>query len=317
MTEYIDRLHPLTLFGYFVSVMGLAMFIRHPGFQIISFLAAILVSGMLARDAEYGGKRLRGIVWSIVLFFVIALINPLVSHNGATVLFYINGARITLEAIIYGVVTAIMLMGVLRWCRALSYVMNSNRLIYLLGRLSARAALLCSMVIRFVPNYRRQAAVIRGVQRQLGLYGSNSLPERLRAECRVFSAMVTWSFEHSVNTADSMQARGYGSGKRTIYHDNHICIRDVVLLIAEIFLTAATICVITTNKIQVLYYPYIHIGIGDPWLWIGLVLYATLTMLLPGYYFCKRVNRSKYDKKELHTDTAVGKENKDEPIVNS
>ena len=288
MTEWTDRLHPITIFIYFVCVMAVAMFTRHPFLQVVSWAGSLILNRTFATGRGKAGE----FAWRIVFFLGVMIVNPLVYHNGVTVLFYLNGARITLEAVIFGAVMAVTLAGVLNWCRGLTRFMTSDRLIYLLGRISPKASLICSMVLRFVPDYRRKAVQIRQVQQQLGLYGGGSLPERIRGECRVFSAMVTWSFEHSVNTADSMQARGFGCGKRTVYHEYHMTCRDVLLILLSLGLSVGVISIHTTNKIQVLYYPEIRMDMADPWVWTCVICYLLLCLLLPGYCGLRALGRS-------------------------
>lgn len=294
MTETTDRLHPITIFVYFLGVLTVAMFARHPFLQVVSLAGSLILDRMLATGRSKAGE----IVWRIVFFLGVMIVNPLVYHNGVTVLFYLNGARITLEAVIFGVVMAVTLAGVLNWCRCLTRFMTSDRLIYLMGRISPKAALICSMVLRFVPDYRRQAVQIRQVQQQLGLYGRGSLPEKIRGECRVFSAMVTWSFEHSVNTADSMQARGYGCGKRTVYHEYRITRRDVLLILSALGLSAGIIAIHVLDKIQVLYYPEIRMDHANPWVWTCMICYLLLCLLLPGYCALRALGRSVAGRRE-------------------
>lgn len=43
-----------------------------------------------------------GIAFYVSMFLLVAVTNPLFSHNGVTPLFYLNGNPVTLEAFVYG-----------------------------------------------------------------------------------------------------------------------------------------------------------------------------------------------------------------------
>ncbi len=273
----LERLHPLTVFLNLFCVMLLAMFCMNPWMQMISCIGAVVLYLQVR-----GSRRKKEWLWMILFFVAMLMVHPLFSHNGKTVLFYVNGNRITVEAIIYGAVTALMMVGVLIWCRSLSLLMTSDRIVYLFGRISPKAALLCSMTLRFVPMFRRQVGKTRESQRLLGLYKEDTLLDKLRAELYVFSAVVTWAFEHSMDTADSMQARGYGTGKRTQYTDYRMRSVDIVLCITGIAITVWIGMMYAGDSLNVTYYPAVrmpHMGVKEV---VTYVLYAVLCLLLSG-----------------------------------
>ena len=276
----LERLHPLTLFLNLCCVMILAMFCMNPWIQMISCLGAVVLYLQVR-----GSRRKREWIWMVLFFVVMMFIHPLFNHNGKTVLLYINGNRITVEAFFYGAVTALMMAGILIWCRSLSLLMTSDRIVYLFGRISPKAALLCSMTLRFVPMFRRQVGKTRESQRLLGLYKEDTLLDKLRAELYVFSAVVTWAFEHSMDTADSMQARGYGTGKRTQYTDYRMRSVDIALSMAGIAITVWICIMYAGGTLNVTYYPAIrmpHTGGKEA---LTYVLYAVQCLLLPGVQF--------------------------------
>ena len=97
-TEF-SGFHPWVNLIFFILAIGITMFSQSIWYLAVTTIAAWTYSVMLG-----GVKQLKMnvvvTVWSVVMF---ALINGLFVHNGATVLFYISGNRITLEAILYGI----------------------------------------------------------------------------------------------------------------------------------------------------------------------------------------------------------------------
>lgn len=77
----------------------------------------------------------------VPLFLMVAVTNPLFSHNGVTPLFFLNGNPVTLEAFIYGIAIAVMVIAIIMWCKCCSEVMTSDKLLYLFGRVIPKLSL--------------------------------------------------------------------------------------------------------------------------------------------------------------------------------
>ena len=145
--------HPLINFIYFVMVIGIAMFYMHP------VLLGLSLAGSLAYSIYLKGRKtvkvfLFGMLPACLLMMVI---NPLFSHEGATMLFYLkDGNPVTLESILYGVGSGIMLACVVSWFSVFHAVMTSDKFMYLFGKVIPAFSLLLSMCLRFVPRFTGQ-----------------------------------------------------------------------------------------------------------------------------------------------------------------
>lgn len=194
-------------------VLFIGMFVTHP-----IILGIILIGGVLSNIFLVNGKMfVKDIFYYFILFLLLALTNPLFSHNGETILFFMNDKPITMEAILYGGTIALMIIGVIYWCKCYQSIMTVDKFLYLFSKMIPKLALIISMAIRFIPLFRRQAKVVFQVQRTIGLYSSASIVDRILGGLRVFDSLLMWSIENSVETANSMLARGYGGNKRSNY----------------------------------------------------------------------------------------------------
>lgn len=264
--------HPVAVAVYFLCVSGVVMLSLDPA------LLALSLTGAAALYLSRCGLRgARSHLYALALFLVMALVNPLVSHNGVTVLFVVSDSPITLEALLYGCASAGMLVAVLYWFRSFSQIMTSDRLLCLFGALSPRLALIFSMALRYVPLFGQQLRKTRQAQTALGLYREDSLLSRLRGELRVASVMITWALENGVITADSMTARGYGIGKRTQFALYRFTWRDGLLTALSLLLTAGTLLGISTRAFT--YYPAVTAAPLDARSLGGIAAYALLTLL--------------------------------------
>lgn len=183
----IAEYHPALTAGYFALTAGFAMFCMNPVLLGISLTGALLL--LFARN---GRKAFRECLWLLVLMLVLAAVNPLVSHNGQTVLFLINDTPITWEAAAYGMTAAVMVAAVLCWFRSFSQIMTADKLMCLFGGLSPKASLVFSTALRYIPLFTDRAKQIHLTQKALGLYREDTLVDRIRGRLREFSILTTW-----------------------------------------------------------------------------------------------------------------------------
>ena len=206
--------HPWVNLCYFALVLVCAMVFLHPVCLLISLVSALGYSGCL-----YGRKLWRGLRYLVPVVLLAAVITPLFTHHGVTVLAYFpSGNPLTLESIAYGLAASLMLAAVFLWFSCWNRVLSTDKMVYLFGRGAPALSLLLSMVLRFVPGLARQREKI--AQAQLCLRGGE-VPDgvwgKLKSGAGSLSILVTWSLEHAVETADAMKSRGYGLPGRTAF----------------------------------------------------------------------------------------------------
>lgn len=244
--------HPLVSFAYFVAVLGLGMFSMHP-----LILALTVATGAAYTFLLGGGKALRdALLVSLPLLVFTVLLNPLFNHRGATVLFYLNDNAVTLEAILYGLAAASMLVGVILWFGCFGRIVTADKFIYLFGRVLPSISLVLSMCLRYIPMLRQRYRQIAEGQRCMGrVYGARQPIRRLRQVAREVSILIAWSLESSIETSDSMEARGYGLPGRTSFHIFRFTRRDGWALAVIAVLSAVATAGLVGGITEVYYYP--------------------------------------------------------------
>jgi len=264
--------NPVTVAVYYLAAAGICIFTMDPVVLLISLIGALVslaVTGLL--------RQWRMHLYSLALFAVMALMNPLISHNGVTVLFVMNHNPVTLEALLYGVAAGGMIVTVITWFRAFTAVMTSDKLLYIFGALSPKLALMLSMSLRYVPLFGQQVRKVQMSQQALGLYKEDNLIDWMRGGMRVFSVMVTWTLENGIITADSMTARGYGVGRRSRFTIFRWTRDDVLLLSITLLLTACSIWGMHGRTVA--YYPAISFTPVTARVLAGYIAYGCLTWL--------------------------------------
>lgn len=241
--------NPIAIFVHFMLTIIIAMFIQNPIILLLALFGSILYYAVTFR--KISAKTL--IFW-ILLFLLISLINPIFSHKGETVLLFINGKAITLEALFYGINNGIMILSVMIWFLVFSEIMTSDKVMYIFGKFSPRLALLISMSLRYIPLYRQRASIINNAQKTMGLYKESNIVDNLKGGMRVTSSLITWSLETSVDTADSFAARGGELKHRSSFSLFKFRKNDTVLIIISIVLFSAVISAQAVGVLSVDYY---------------------------------------------------------------
>ena len=231
--------HPIVNFTYFLFVIFFSVVFNHPICLGISLFGSFVYAAALG-----GGKKL---LLAIPVFLVTALINPAFNHAGITILTYLpSGNPLTLESIIYGLATGVMIVAVIAWFSCYNAIMTSDKFIYLFGRILPSLSLLLSMTLRFVPRFISQIRMISAAQKGIGRGNTNgSILKRAKNGLSVLSAATTWALENSIETADSMKGRGYGLRGRTAFSIYKFDKRDVkalfVILLLGLYVLAGRI----------------------------------------------------------------------------
>lgn len=262
MNHTFCEYHPIVNLMFFVAVIGMNVFFLHPVTQVLSLAAAICYGSVWI-----GGKRVlkeQVLPGSFLLFFA-ALINPLFNHYGVTILgYYPSGNPITLESIVYGLVMGMMLLGMVCWFFLFTKVMTSEKLLYLLSRVTPSLSLLFSMCLRFVPMYRNQLKKITRGQEGIGKSGEGEhLFRRIFLGIQVISILVTYALEQAIETADSMRSRGFGQAKRTFFSMYHMKKKDWICMCVMAVCVVVCLVEIYTQKYVAKFNPRIVVVTGE------------------------------------------------------
>ena len=273
---------------YYILCAGIVMFTLEPALIALFFPGALLYALSFQGERHAGRHIFRG-----ALFLSLSLINPIFSHNGKTVLFYINDRAFTLEALIYGAVSAGAVITTLLLFSAFSMIMTKDRLLYVLGLFTPKFALVLSMGFRSVPLFLRQYKNVLASQKTTGLYKDGNVVDRIRGGLRVFSIMVTWGLEKGVITADSMAARGYGTGRRTRCATERFLPSDAAALCAEILLFCLVLLFYFLARAGSAFYPELRFTPFSP-LYTLCCACAALLSFLPLIIDAKETLKWKY-----------------------
>ncbi len=255
MNEF-SKYHPIVNLAYFLAVLGLSMMLMHPITLSISLISGFIYSIMLN-----GRKVIKfNLLYMLPLALMTALINPAFNHEGMTILAYLPSDNpLTLESIVYGIASAIMLWSVICHFSCANSIMTSDKFIYLFGKIIPALSLILSMVLRFVPKFKAQMKTVSTAQTFVGRdVSQGNIIDRAKNGIKILSIMITWSLENAIDTADSMKSRGYGLPNRSAYSNFRLNKRDVKALLYIGILFIYVIVGSVRNALHFEYFPVVR-----------------------------------------------------------
>lgn len=251
----MNKYNPWVSFLYFFFVIAFSMFFMHPLCLLLSFAAAFIHSVLC------GGKK--ALLFNLKAVFPLiaaaAVANPLINHEGTHILTYFgDGNPLTLESVAYGIAAAFMMGAVICHFSCFNKIMTSDKIMYIVGGIMPSMSLVFSMTLRFVPRFSRQLKKLRDAGKAMNPAAHNNIVRKIQNGIEILSAMITWSLENAVETADSMKSRGYGIKKRTAYSNMIFTRQDAFALFFILVFAGIVLYAGIVGKMSFHYFPSIQ-----------------------------------------------------------
>jgi energy-coupling factor transport system permease protein len=199
--------------AYCLAPCAVAVVSSHP-LVLTAALMCVLVAGAGAR---VGAELRRAARLAVPLALLVALVNPLVSREGLTLLAEgpdvpLYGALdVTLEAVAFGAVAALRVLVVVLAFGLCSAAVDPDAMLRGLRRVMPRSALTASLATRMVPLLARDAERLGEAYR---LRAGSVARGRLRKSALLARALAAGSLERAMDTAAALELRGYALGPR-------------------------------------------------------------------------------------------------------
>lgn len=223
-----DSYHPGINFIFFVAVFLCTMCFSHPVYLVISFLAAFVYSAYL--------KGVKTFIFNLCLLpvpFLYAMYFSYYTHFGITNLSVnVIDNQITLEALVFGLMRGFTIITIVMWLICLFEIFTTDKIVYLLGKISPKLSLFFSMFLRMVPRIKIRAEKIRIGREGIGKgIGQGNIIQRVWHLIQILSILITWFLENLVEISTSMKSRGYSLKGRTAFSIYRFDNRDRSLVI--------------------------------------------------------------------------------------
>ena len=212
------------------SCLVIVLSTTNPVYKVMALAAALS-----ALAAGAGLRRIRGLLIAVFLIAAFAmLLNFVSAHLGATVLFALPaqipalGGPYTLEALVFGAVGGITIAAAILSAAPFSLLLDSHKVMDALPAPLSRTGVTIAASLNLVPAVATSFVQVSEAQRLRGWR-----PRGPRSWMEVVVPVVLTSVEGSIQLAESMEARGFGSGARTAMASDALVRSDWLLVAAS------------------------------------------------------------------------------------
>lgn len=205
---------------------------QHP-----AVLAAVLAVEAAAAGCAGLTRELRTVAaWGVPFALIVAAINPLVDHNGATVILrgpdlpWPGQLDVTLEAVAYGWVLGMRILAIFAAAAFMGAAVQPDELLRALRRASLRSGVTAALATRLWPVLRRDAQRLADAQR--------CLPGGGASRVAVLRAVTAGALDRATDVAATLELRGFGVARRAPRMPRPWSRHDIAFAASAVALTA-------------------------------------------------------------------------------
>src|ERR1700682_4887134 len=247
-----NRMNARAVAAWSAACLFIVLFTTNPAYK-----AAVLAAAIVSLSAGAGLHRMRGLLTGVALIAAVATaLNFVSAHLGTTVLFSLPsaipgiGGPYTLEALAAGISGGVTVGAAIVAAAPFSLMLASHDVMDALPAALSRTGAAIAASLNLVPSVAASFVQVSEAQRLRGWK-----PRGPRSWAEVVIPVVLTSVEGSIQLAESMEARGFGSGPRTSLKATHMHRTDWILVATS---AAAVIAFIAGKAADWYPYPTLH-----------------------------------------------------------
>jgi energy-coupling factor transport system permease protein len=232
----------------------------NPVYRALMLLVALnVLVGLRRADAALRPLLLAAFIAGVLA----AVLNMVLSHTGDHVLVELPdaipgiGGPVTVESAVYGIDVALGIAAAVLSVAPLSRVLHPHDLLDAFPKALQRTAALTGSAINLVPAVARNAVAISEAQRMRGGEGT-----RLRDWHAVAAPVVLSALDDSMQLAEAMEARGFGSGPRTRYATAPLDRAAALVIVCSLAAVVVTVVARVTGALPD-WYPFPLVTVPD------------------------------------------------------
>jgi energy-coupling factor transport system permease protein len=275
----IHGLNPVAALLMIVALAVSALLLENPLY--VTLICAGTIALIYAAEVWDECRTFLRIGLMVALFM--AILNPLINNQGTHVIIY--GPKIplwghldiTLEAVLYGLSSALRVFTVIMTFGLASAIINPDDLLGMFSRFSSRSSLSAALAVRLYPSMVNEAREIKEVQ----LVRGERLKEgkawsRAKAHLPMLLSLFQGSLDRAASIAESMSARGFGSGRRTRLRRRFYRARDAIVIAISLAVLGIVVATVVAGKGAYSFFP----TLSNPWSELSLAALAALALSL-------------------------------------
>jgi energy-coupling factor transport system permease protein len=209
------------------ACLFIVLYTTNPAYKVL-----VLAAAFAALAAGAGLARMRRLTKGVALIAGMDVaLNFVSAHLGRTTLFALPdnipalGGPYTLEALAFGAANGITVAAAIIAAAAFSLLLNPHDVMEALPKALSRTGTAIAASMNLVPSVSSSFTQVSEAQRMRGWQ-----PKGPRSWAEVVVPVVLTSVEGSIQLAESMEARGFGSGPRTSMDTRRLTQNDWLLI---------------------------------------------------------------------------------------
>lgn len=234
---FLQSFHPAAVLAYLFVLLLLSLLYDNPLYLLsLLLLLALLIRGVDGFEVWEGFLKA-----GVFLMLVVMAVNPLVIRAGATIIWhgpyvpFLGRLDISMEAMYFGAVSGLRLLVIMSVFCLYNLMVNPDNVLNLFSRAAGKSVLMVALATRMFPTMVRDLKRIKEVMQFRGVdFEEGGLWVRVKKYSGLYNVMLLSSLEDSMEIAESMQARAYGSGRRSVYSRNLLRPRDYLSMGASL-----------------------------------------------------------------------------------
>ena len=225
-------MNPRAVAAWSAAALVIALSTSNPAYRVLVLLAAL---NFLVAQRRADVRLAPPLLAMAVAAVVAVLISGLFSHSGAHVLLMLPaalpglGGAITIESLAYGVGTGLGLAAAVAAAAPLSMVAAASDLVDALPRWLSRTGAAVATAVGMIPGIARSFTAVREAQQCRGVRLGG-----LRGLRHILVPVTLTALEQSLQTAEAMDARAFGSGPRSNAFPSPWAMSDSVVILASL-----------------------------------------------------------------------------------
>lgn len=263
---FLQSFHPAAVLLYLFVLLVLSLLYDNPLYLLsLLFLLVLLIKGVDGMEVWEGFLKI-----GVLMMILIMVVNPLVIRAGATVIWrgpvlpLLGSLDVSLEAVYFGAVSGLRLLVVMSVFCLYNLMVNPDQALNLFSRTAGKSVLMVALATRMFPTMVRDLKRIKEVMQLRGVDFEQGGPgERIKKYAGLYNVLLLSSLEGSMEIAESMQARAYGSGRRTVYSRNLLRPRDYLCAGGGLLALSAAVWGLSNGCGHYEFYPVADVLIRD------------------------------------------------------
>ncbi len=279
MQSFLKSFSTLAILIYLISMLVLVILCNNPVIQALIYLSIAILAALTDKKAVKSVISL-----SLIIGLPVLIINPLVNGMGATILLRVKDVPlagnidITLESLVFTLSLTLKLITTVLIFSLFNILVHRDKLLNLVSFAAARSALVITLTTRMIPSLIDQVKEIGEIQRTRGVdLDSKNLIQRVRNWYPFAKIILFTSLERTYGTAEAIESKAYGIGKRTVFFNEKVKRRDLLLAANSIAVLAISIAGLYKGWLTFTFFPVLSNFINS---FILLILAPAVTALV-------------------------------------